>query len=1567
MSITAETEAPSKTEGTSALVENLLREARDRLIDKGTRNRLVHVSNTGQRKPRGKVLNVFNERSDDVFRILFDGTKMSFSGIEADENEQDESETPLLGVISEEVSEDRYTDSNLETALTPDQLQKKLISLHRDAKTSEEEQGVNVLYLALGFLRWREDKASAVDRFAPLILLPVDLVRNKRTATYDLKLRDEDMGTNLPLRERLAEDFGITLPEVEAEDGFYPTNYFAAVREAISSKPDWAVEGDTIQLGFFSFAKFLMMRDLDPANWPDGSLAALDVIDRLLTSRGFDAEPDLFGETSLDEALEPTDLIQVTEADASQTKVAEEVRAGRHLVVQGPPGTGKSQTITNILAAAVHDGKTVLFVAEKMAALSVVHDRMEACGLGGACLELHSRAANKKAVLAQLEQTLTRSRAVPEAELDTNQLKTVRDRLNSSASALHTPLADGRPKPFTLIGHQTMAEGSATLPPRSLNPALANLPYREAADIGVALRRLASLLALHGSLEKHPLFGVGDVDLTPPERLALGTELSSSASEVEAVSERATRIASLLGGAPPASLSEIGILAEAVARTRGVPFSSRNLAEAVLQLEKPQRARRLCALTAEAAEAGNQARVVFKESALTRDLSDVSTALNAGRRSFIRRLFGAYKDASAQLADLLVEDLPRSAADRVTLVRRLTAYQGLRSQLETEAEYGKRAFGEAWSGEDTNVDLLGRMLDWSDGVGSEPDEAPALATLACDDTLDGFPARVAKLREALASVSKKLAFDWETADGASAESLPLPTLASRLGRLASGLDGFQEWQDCRALEAAARSCAPELTREVTAGRVASADAEERFIYEWAAASWKEARASSDALRSVAPGRQRADAEVFATLDSSLKASVRQRVRAAHLGRLPGVGDEGFNALSGELRKKTKLLPIRKLIERAGPAVQKAKPVFMMSPISVAQYLPPGSMRFDLLVIDEASQVRPEDALGAIARCEQIVVVGDQKQLPPTSFFDRLTHNEVDEDDDEAMDGAVKATDTESILALCEARNVAPRMLEWHYRSRDPSLIAVSNDEFYQGRLVLPPSPLQDDPDYGLSLTRVDGVYDRGGRRTNKIEGKAVVDAVAEHARRSPDQSLGIVTFSSAQSNLIEELLEHERRSDPALDAFLREGGEEDLFVKNIENVQGDERDVIFVSVGYGPELAGQPLRSQSFGPVNAEGGGRRLNVLFTRSRLRCRVFCSFDPGDIRTDGKNEGPRILKRYLQFALDGVLAEKAATGAGFDSPFEADVAREIERLGYKVDPQVGTAGFLIDLGVRHPKHEGRYMLAVEADGATYHSGLWTRERDRLRQEVLEHLGWRFHRIWSTDWFETRSQEVERLRAALAEAEAAEALSVRGSRVPRAPDSQTDEGVGIEPTRDVEQRPLASVWNVAPYTIAAPPARSGEPHEAPADVVDQVVREVVEVEAPVHIEEVGRRLASAFGKNRTGRRIQDAAQAAVRRITADGRFVIEDEEFVTTTERKNDPVVRSRASADAPAKAHLLPPSELRAAVAQAIAIEPLASEEEVIVHVRDMLGFKRAGQDIKAAISNVIAAPNNDVAAE
>jgi len=447
-------------------------------------------------------------------------------------------------------------------------------------------------------------------------------------------------------------------------------------------------------------------------------------------------------------------------------------------------------------------------------------------------------------------------------------------------------------------------------------------------------------------------------------------------------------------------------------------------------------------------------------------------------------------------------------------------------------------------------------------------------------------------------------------------------------------------------------------------------------------------------------------------------------------------------IMNEINKQKRHIPIRQLIRRAGNALVALKPCFMMGPLSVAQYLAPGQLKFDLVVMDEASQLKPEDAIGALARGGQVVIVGDPKQLPPTNFFQRVSLNSEEED----ADDSTVVEEGESILDVASTLFQPVRRLRWHYRSRHHSLIAFSNDEFYQRDLIIFPSAYHDDPSLGVKHRFVrDGVFENG---RNPPEAAVVVEAVLEHMRQHPDESLGVVTLNFEQRELVEELLDRPLREDPAAIAYQErmKGGQETLFVKNLENVQGDERDVIFISTTYGRDERGNQF--QRFGPINGPNGHRRLNVLFTRAKKRTVVFSSLDPDRIQTTASSSwGLRALKQYLIFARTGILQQADDGLSQSTNDFERSVGAVLKEKGYAVVPQVGVAGFFIDLGVRHPVKAGAFLLGIECDGASYHSGRSARDRDRLRQEILTNLGWKIHRIWSTDWFKSRDSEVRRM----------------------------------------------------------------------------------------------------------------------------------------------------------------------------------------------------------------------------
>jgi very-short-patch-repair endonuclease len=517
---------------------------------------------------------------------------------------------------------------------------------------------------------------------------------------------------------------------------------------------------------------------------------------------------------------------------------------------------------------------------------------------------------------------------------------------------------------------------------------------------------------------------------------------------------------------------------------------------------------------------------------------------------------------------------------------------------------------------------------------------------------------------------------------------------------------------------------------------------------------------------------------------------RLRAQPRHRGiafstRVTDLTDEGL--IMHEAKKKTRHVAIRELFLRAGRAIGSLKPCVMMGPQAVAQYLRAGQFEFDLIVMDEASQMRPEDALGAIARGKQVVIVGDPMQLGPSAFFDAQSDAGAGEDDDDYLsdelelpagddrsgvvdppfDPANAGTSvlerSESILTAA-AQRYPVRMLRWHYRSRHPKLIAFSNREFYHGGLIVFPTPSEGAGDDGVVFRRVgDAVY---GEQRNPREAERIVEAVRAHALEHPERTLMVATMNLHQADLIDALIEHAEKNDPALAEFrARHAATSEPFeIKNLENVQGDERDVVMVSVTAGPDSNGK-LSLSYFGAVTKRGGQRRLNVLFTRARHRTEVFCSFDPSSIRAEGKSEGVRVMRDYLLYAADAGWAVGMQSGRAPDSDFEVAVIDALRAHGWTVHPQVGIAGYFIDLAIAHPDYPGRYLLGVECDGATYHSAKSARDRDRLRQSVLEGLGWTIHRIWSTDWFrdpvaqaarvtEVSRRALERERAAAAAA---------------------------------------------------------------------------------------------------------------------------------------------------------------------------------------------------------------------
>jgi very-short-patch-repair endonuclease len=1807
-------------------VEAKIERARMELLDLGARNRLLNVPRFSK---SAKTVDIVDEKSAEIFRILVtEGKAMTFlAGAKGRENQDgDDGEALIELALPDDDERDdsgrltRHGDTKLQTRMTPNGLQKRLLDLYFDARTLEEEQGVNILYLGLGTLKWIDPNNAENVRYAPLVLVPVSLERGSAAERFKLRARPEDFASNLSLEAFLERIHKIRMPEFEASDEFSFEAYTSKVAEAISIKPTWSVQPDEIVLGFFSFAKFLMYRDLDPTLWPPEKKFTDRPLITSLVSDGFTRTEDLITEDAkIDEHISPGEMTHIVDADSSQTIAIHEARKGRDLVIQGPPGTGKSQTIANIIGAAVADGKTVLFVAEKMAALEVVKRRLDQAGVGEACLELHSNKANKRALLADLQHVWDLGAPKGESgEALNRRLAEARDGLNAHPVRMHAVYEPYGLTPFQVIGHLSRLRRQGLAPSDiELTDATRWTPeVRE--RIVTLLSELAERIKDIGKPASHPWYGVGLTGITPLdlERLTsrlkdTSADLTTLVAEMNGVSARlerqpatsitafkndiqlAERIASFPRSADPHALAnaiwEMDPISVAKAVKDGAEFSrlksdvdvlfgneswttdttkmisqfgllpkqfgpSSFATIAQLDAAIPRFLSAASALrtllgvnasptltsidrlvvigqrVAEAPDASPDAFVAaiwergldqagdladavqiyrqiqadlsgkVSEQAWDIDLTSARTAVAIHGEKMFKFLSGDWRKAKALLKTVMPEAAP---AETIRLLDLLQKGKQARVVIKDGDTLGRSAFGADWRGERSDPKPLENLVLWMRSLRGVGAEARQIASRLSDKA--AVSARCEQVRGLLQEVRGLLVTAWTDlgdeapklfGDVPGAESLTLTNAGPILHEIAEADKAFGLLARSSQIEAevrvkalrllaSAQSLKASLNALEEVGRAAFSDQWRGADSDWtslaAVVDWlssngdirlltsrvqnrtelsemaRHAGESGDALairvgdildfleadRAIVikaesandadlpamrsridrwietdeqlskwaaykgrakdateagvglvveklddgrvdpdnvipyfemafyeaalrhqhlqdPELVRFDGEVhgrlvgeFATLDRSRMALSRLEVVRAHHKKIPavmGIGPVGV--LRGEMARRKGHMPIRQLMQRASPAIQALKPVFMMSPLSVAQFLPPGVLEFDLLVMDEASQIQPVDALGAIARAKQVIVVGDERQLPPTRFFAKMTSGSSADDDDQ--DGA-QVSDIESILGLFSARGLPERMLRWHYRSRHQSLIAVSNSQFYDSKLFIVPSPYTQEAGMGLRFHHVPGgVFEDGMNRT---EAKVVAEAIIRHALEHPNLSLGVAAFSIKQRREIQDQLELLRRLNPQTEEFFHAHPNEPFFVKNLENVQGDERDVILISVAYAKNAQG--FMGMRFGPLGADGGERRLNVLISRAKRRCEVYASITDEDIDLErGKGKGVFAFKLFLHYARTGRLAISQRSDRQMDSVFEEQVMDALQEKGYQVHPQVGIAGFFIDLAVADSEVPGRYLIGIECDGAEYHLSRSARDRDRLRQAVLEDHGWTIHRIWSSDWFQRPKAELDRLIGAIEQAKsdalaspsgyhgASRAVPVEVVTIERA--NVTEIGLeGVETTDG-----SSSVYQEAQLR----PNVVSELHEAPLGTVVALVKQTVEAEGPIHQDEVVTRIRSAWGLQRAGGRIEAHVASAIDVAVRSGD-VVRDGRFLTWLDA---PIIlrdRSQVTSQSLRRIELIPPMEIDQGLKDIIIASLGATSDQAVNAVSRALGFKSTSSQLRDTIEQRI----------
>ena len=1316
--------------------------------------------------------------------------------------------------------------------------------------------------------------------------MPVTLARAGLLKPYALSMLEDDVVLNPTLLYKLRADFGLDLPEVPDDiEATGLSAYHDQLRAAIAARSGWSISDEAI-LGVFSFQKINLYQDL--AEHED-LFAAHPLIAALSGVGTLPVPPALISAAELDERVPPMQVFQVVDADSSQQEAIQAAKQGASFVLQGPPGTGKSQTITNIIAESLAAGKRVLFVSQKMAALEVVQRRLNEAGLGEFCLQLHSHKRDKREVIKELVDTLNAPEVAikPEFEAALLEVQSARQKLNAYANALHVPRFALHQTVFHAHGEMARLQGASDHAGSLLQFDVGDVTSVNTSALSQRidlLNRLAALPTVIDRYADHPWRGAALRSVSFGLRDQLGRSLDD-----------------LIQLAPPV-IDQIAALAQACNLPQPLTFAAARPLLACLQEVEPR--------------------------LFTFDLDAMYSRFTTKYTSIVRGLMGDFRADMQALAQVRVAKDKLSYEQALALIERARSIkQALTAPLAPE---GRGVGGE---GENFDVKLLA-ALDRATPPLTEVFGYNVIDTIG----LAQLPRWLAQRRPVINQLDDYAAFN-RLCDEA-------PALK---------LNAF--------IEAALAAQAPAAPVPATRWR-------DTYLFAFWQAFVDAATQSDEALRAFDSRAHTTLIARFKELDRQQMWIGRARIRALLSERRPKSSwIESASAeqviLRREAAKKRRIKPLRKIFAEAPRLITELKPCLLMSPITVSLLLDPDVYKFDLVVFDEASQIAPEEAAGAIMRGTQTIIVGDKQQLPPTRFF-TVVGSEIGDgvggdEDGEEESGRI----FDSILEECEGLSLPQKMLLWHYRSRDEALIAFSNHHFYGDRLYTFPNVEYDGGKLGLDFVYVaDGVYRRGQNlRRNEIEAKRVVDLIFAHAEKSPDRTLGVIAFSIAQRDTIRLEWERRRREQPQFEAYFDEDNAEPFFIKNLEMVQGDERDAIIFSVGYAKDESGKLI--YNFGPLNQAGGERRLNVAVSRARYHVTLVASLQPEDIdlaRTT--SNGTKLLKDYMLVARDGLKALNATpivnVDAQAESPFEEEVYRALTTLTPTLSQegrgslpltlhrQVGVSGYRIDLAVVDADQPGRYLLGIECDGATYHSAQTARDRDRLRQQVLEGLGWKLLRIWSRDWISDRAREIDRVLA-----------TIQALKQPTAPiDPAASPTVNVETLLTPPPQPEAQVdlpTYVWPYKRAKVTAFGDDLGQAAPAMLAADVARVVKLEGPVHVDEVFDRIMDAWGVTRAGRRISAVLTQAIE-LAAQAKQIDQRGDFLWPI-GLDKPIVRTPDEGDEPRPIEHIAPEEIAEAALVCVSEARSLSPDDLARETAQLLGFARNGAKIDEALQAAI----------
>ena len=1284
----------------------------------------------------------------------------------------------LAPIVKEEIK----NNHRLTSYLSETELAHALKNIYRSSRNALEENGANTLFVALGMLKWYENDRSQQPRFAPLILMPVDIIR-KSYSNYLIRTRDEDTIINITILELLKQQFNINLislnPLPVDDNGVDVKRIISTIRDAIRNMARWDVMEEAF-LGLFSFNKFVMWNDIH--NNAD-HLRENEVVKSLMEGRvALTDVEDMADARKIDKVSKPADYAIPIDVDSSQLEAVVESGKGKSFILYGPPGTGKSQTITNMIANALYQEKRVLFVAEKKAALDVVQKRLERIGLSPFFLELHSNKVTKSHFLQQMKEALDVVHTLEPEQFKamSEKLYEHRQQLISNTESLHRQQPNGISLYDCIAGYLTTnGEELSGQMPKPTEITTAKLDRWSE-----LINDLATIFGITGHPNTHPLKGLNPKQFTGDLSSRLDSTFNTLRQQTDAVREAIAKFPLTL----TLSNKDLSWVLETEGCMKELPTQNR---------------RAFC--EQDASSVLSEWKQISKKWFLPRFFA---------RRSFMDR----FRQFGSTLQPTDVEPL-------------MKAQKTFRQKLKDYCMAHDAAF----------TDTFNIMLDE-----------------LTEDRLGQLSAVILPLKETCSKLLSMISVDTGNSNSL------VETLCQNIQRWQPNLDKLKDWTlwtDRKLqLEQEGLQTVTSWLESTNATPAETSNALKKRIYHLLTTDIVEKDADLSRFNGLVfediVEKYRQETRLFQELTKQeLYCRLAARVPSQTLA---AVANSEMGILKRNISNGGRGSSVRKIIDQIPTLLPKLCPCMLMSPLSVAQYLDMNSEKFDLVIFDEASQMPTSEAVGAIARGKALVCVGDPKQMPPTSFFVSQSVDEEEADID----------DMDSILDDCITLSMPGHYLSWHYRSQHESLIAFSNTQYYEGKLRTFPSV--DNRSRKVRLVQIEGTYDKGRTRSNRAEANAIVDEVI---RRLSDaelskQSIGIVSFSKVQQNLIEDILLERLAKNPQLEQLAYDT-EEPIFIKNLENVQGDERDVILFSVGYGPDSKGHV--SMNFGPLNNEGGERRLNVAVSRARSEMIVFSTLRSEQIdlkRSQAK--GVEGLKNFLEFAKTGTIINNASNSFS-DSPsftgrdeegLSSLVADELRQQGFEVETMVGSSEFKVDVAVVDPDHPERYLLGILCDGKNYYETKTARDREIVQPTVLGRLHWNVMRVWAVDWYANHEAVVDRIKKKIED--------IRNHKEPE--ESET------EAVPELKVEPLATAPSAPSFSLPHREGRGGSPSrdikDIPMSEIKKALIYVTEQSISLPAEDLKRVAAQLLGFTHRGSRIDAVLDNAIAILQKEGRL---------------------------------------------------------------------------------------------